>query len=230
MFEPLGGFLSFAVTDTGPGVPEDRADQLFQRFSQVDASSTRKHGGTGLGLAICKGLAEAMGGDIGAQSKVGEGSCFWFTIPAPELDVAAPIAAPPQGQIMLPAGCRILVADDNRINRDLVRAMLSPFDVELTEVVDGLGAVAAANAAPFDVILMDLRMPGLDGAGAARCIRTEDGPNATIPILAFSADVDQAQATGLFDGMVGKPLTGVNLLTAIAKAMAWPEDPLDDAA
>jgi PAS domain S-box-containing protein len=230
IFEPLGGFLSFAVTDTGPGVPEDRADQLFQRFSQVDASSTRKHGGTGLGLAICKGLAEAMGGDIGAQSKVGEGSCFWFTIPAPELDVAAPIAAPPQDQIMLPAGCRVLVADDNRVNRDLVRAMLSPFDVELTEVVDGLGAVAAANAAPFDVILMDLRMPGLDGAGAARCIRTEDGPNATIPILAFSADVDQAQATGLFDGMVGKPLTGANLLTAIAKAMAWPEAPLDDAA
>ena len=230
VFEPLGEFLTFAVTDTGPGIPDDRADQLFQRFSQVDASSTRTHGGTGLGLAICKGLAEAMSGDIGAQSKVGEGSCFWFTIPACELEVAAPIAAQPQDQVMLPAGCRILVADDNRINRDLVRAMLSPFDVELTEVVGGLGAVTTANAAPFDVILMDLRMPDLDGAGAARRIRTEGGPNVAVPILAFSADVDQAQATGLFDGMVGKPLAAANLLTAIAKAMAWPEDPLDDAA
>jgi PAS domain S-box-containing protein len=195
VFETAGGLLTFAVTDTGPGIPDEGAGRLFQRFSQVDASSTRRHGGTGLGLAICRGLAEAMGGEIGVRSKVGEGSCFWFTIPARELEVAAPIAVESQDQIMLPAGCRILVADDNRANRDLVRAMLSPFDIELTEAVDGLEAVTAASTAPFDIILMDLRMPGLDGAGAARRIRTEDGPNVAVPILAFSADIDQVQAT-----------------------------------
>ena len=229
-FESSSARLTFAVTDTGPGIAEDHAHRLFQRFSQVDASSTRRHGGTGLGLAICKGLAEAMGGEVGVRSKLGEGSCFQVTIPAPEVKALPSTGAEPEVPAALTTGCRILVADDNQTNRDLVRAMLSPFDIELTEAADGLGAVAAANAAPFDLILMDLRMPGLDGAGAARRIRTEDGPNAAIPILAFSADVDQVPATGLFDGLVGKPVAGASLLAAITKAMAWPEEPFDDAA
>ncbi|KQV55647.1 MULTISPECIES: PAS domain S-box protein [unclassified Caulobacter] len=218
-FDPLGERLTFTVTDTGPGVPDDRVDCLFRRFSQVDASSTRKHGGTGLGLAICKGLADAMGGDIGVRGAAGEGACFWFALPAPVVEAVAPVASE-QDEILLPAGCRILVADDNRTNRELVRAMLTPFDVELSEAVDGLGAVAAASRAPFDLILMDLRMPGLDGVGAARRIRTENGPNAAIPILAFSADVDQIEGSGLFDGVVGKPLAGASLLTAITRAIA----------
>ncbi|MGR4863914.1 PAS domain S-box protein [Caulobacter sp. LARHSG274] len=229
-FEPSTGLLTFAVSDTGPGIADAHADRLFQRFSQVDASSTRRHGGTGLGLAICKGLAEAMGGAVGLRSKLGEGSCFWVQIPARELAVIAPVPAEPCDPVTPPTGCRILLADDNRTNRELVRAMLSPFDIELTEVADGLGAVAAASAASFDIILMDLRMPGLDGAGAARRIRTENGPNAAIPIFAFSADVDKIQMNGLFDGLVSKPLAGAGLLAAINKALAWSEESLDDVA
>ena len=126
---------------------------------------------------------------------------------------------------------KVLLVDDSGTMRHVQRKALAELGItELTEAADGLGAVAAANAAPFDLILMDLRMPGLDGAGAARRIRSEDGPNAAIPILAFSADVDQVPANGLFDGLVGKPVGGASLLAAITKAMAWPEEPFDDAA
>ncbi|HWU13291.1 MAG TPA: PAS domain S-box protein [Caulobacter sp.] len=229
-FESRDQRLTFKVTDTGPGIAEDRVDRLFQRFSQVDASSTRKHGGTGLGLAICKGLAEAMDGEIGVRSRAGEGSCFWFAIPAPAMEALAEVMIPAQDAVDLPTGLRVLVADDNRANRDLVRAMLTPLAAEITEASDGHGAVAAAANASFDIILMDLRMPGLDGAGATQRIRGENGPNAAVPILAFSADLEHAQGSGLFDGVVGKPLAGANLLTAISRAMAWPEDPSDNPA
>jgi PAS domain S-box-containing protein len=229
-FEPASGLLTFSVSDTGPGIADADAARLFQRFSQVDASSTRRHGGTGLGLAICKGLAEAMDGAVGLRSTLGEGSCFWVQVPAPELGGVAPALVEPCHREAPPSGCRILLADDNRTNRDLVRAMLSPFDIELTEVADGLDAVAAASATRFDLILMDLRMPGLDGTGAARRIRTEHGPNAAVPIFAFSADVDKIQMNGLFDGLVSKPLTGASLLAAINQALAWVQGSLDDVA
>jgi PAS domain S-box-containing protein len=222
-YDARQGRLTYCVIDTGLGIPADRAAKLFQRFSQIDGSSTRKHGGTGLGLAICKGLAEAMGGEIGVRSQEGQGACFWFSIPAPEV---AAEAAPEHGEAhaVLYPGCRVLLVDDNATNRLLVRAMLSDFDVAITEAADGLEAVRLASAAPFDVILMDLRMPGLDGVGAARRIRCEDGLNAAAPIIAFSADVTEPQPPGLFDGAIAKPLTAASLINGIMRAVALPEE------
>jgi PAS domain S-box-containing protein len=217
-YDAANGRLSFAVVDTGPGIAPDQLKRLFQRFSQVDASTTRRHGGTGLGLAICKGLAEAMGGEIGAESVEGKGSRFWFWIPAEPVRAASPEASGRRAPA-LPSGCRILVADDNPANRDLARCLLEPLGAQVQEADGGAKAVECAALAPFDVILMDVRMPGLDGPAAMRKIRAGRGPNRRTPILAFSADVGSVGegdfvARG-FDGQVGKPLTALDLIGAI---------------
>ena len=219
--------LSVTVADTGPGIAPEDVDLLFRRFSQVDAGLTRKHGGTGLGLAICKGLVEAMGGQIGVVSVPGQGACFSFDIAAPyavglEIQVAPEAAAP-----LLPPSCRVLIVDDNPANRELVNAILTAMGAEVAEAVDGEEGVAAAAADPYDAILMDLRMPRLDGAQAAVRIRGGGGLNAATPIIAFSAD---ARPGGLgpgglgdiFDGAVSKPMTAAGLINALNTAMAAP--------
>lgn len=209
--------LHIAVEDSGAGMTKAQCGKLFQRFSQVDASSTRVHGGTGLGLAICKGLTEAMGGAISVQSKPGKGSVFAF-------EILAPIAQPEATKIVAPDladlhGARVLIADDNPVNRELVRAILTPFGVEVADVVDGQQAVLRATAEPFDLLLLDVRMPILSGPEAAEWIRRELGPNLAIPILAFTADVDVealSGSTGAFDGVVRKPLSPAELVAALA--------------
>lgn len=210
--------LFIAVKDTGIGI--DPADQvhLFKRFSQVEASRSRSRGGSGLGLVISKGLVEAMDGRIGASSKPGEGSTFWFAIPA-----VAPLrdedAGPDPEPIFEPvrSGGRILLADDNALNREMTRAILGVFDAEVVEARDGQQAVEAARAQAFDLILMDIRMPVLDGLDATRLIRAEPGPNQGAPILAFSADMD-FQLSDIFDGLVRKPITAAQLIQAVAGA------------
>ena len=223
-YDPATERLSFTVADTGPGLSEEQQARLFQRFSQVDASSTRRHGGTGLGLAICKGLVEAMGGEIGVTSREGGGARFWLWIAAPAAMDPGLAGVAPADLAGLPPGCRVLIADDNPVNRELAKAMLSPFEVQVAEARDGLEAVAQAMAMPFDVILMDLRMPGLDGREALARIRREDGPNRTAAILAFSADAGAVGGPDFvaegFDGEVGKPLTAAGLIGAMAAAMA----------
>ncbi|MFY8207969.1 MAG: PAS domain S-box protein [Caulobacter sp.] len=210
--------LNVAVIDTGAGIAPELQAKLFQRFSQVDASATRSHGGTGLGLAICKGLVAAMDGEIGVTSEVGRGSRFYFSIPAPR---AATIVLPdsPEIELTLPIGLRVLVADDNTANLDLVGAVLRGLGVEVTTAGDGQSAVDIASGAPFDAILLDLRMPGLDGPATASAIRYGRGANAEVPILAFSADVTSPLDRSLFDGLIAKPIDTGALLKALLAAL-----------
>nr|WP_249778334.1 PAS domain S-box protein [Phenylobacterium glaciei] len=222
-----GGTLRVEVIDTGAGIPSDKQDRLFQRFSQVDGALTRAHGGTGLGLAICKGLVEAMGGQIGADSVVDQGSRFWFTIPAPLAQ--APQATLDGSAATQPTfvGVRVLVADDHPANRELARLFLAGVGAEVTEACDGEEAVALAAEQPFDVILMDIRMPRLDGPGALRAIRAAPGPNDATPILAFTADAEhesQLLAAG-FQDVVAKPLQPGVLIAAVARASDFTPQP-----
>jgi PAS domain S-box-containing protein len=217
--------LKVEVVDTGGGIPADKIASLFQRFSQIDGSLTHA-GGTGLGLAICKGLAELMGGGIGVESSPGSGSRFWFTVPAP---TALPVEASAQHAALArlsALGVRVLVVDDHPANRQVASLYLSGIGAEVTEAVDGEEAVALAAQWPYDVILMDLRMPRLDGPSALKRIREKGGLNDGAPILAFTADadaddtlIDRLRAMG-FDGLVSKPIDARALLDAVAAAAA----------
>jgi PAS domain S-box-containing protein len=214
--------LQVSVVDQGPGLSPDQQALLFLRFSQIDGSMTRRHGGTGLGLAICRGLVEAMGGTIGVESALGLGARFHFEIPAARAEAAE--IAQAEETAVFPQGARVLVVDDHRVNRELVRAILGPLGAELTEADNGVEAVAKARTGAFDLILMDLRMPDLDGTGAMQAIRAGGGPNAATPILAFSADADGAgearrRAQG-FDGDILKPLIPANLIALAAHHLA----------
>jgi hypothetical protein len=153
------------VEDTGAGISAEQQTKLFQRFSQVDASSTRKHGGTGLGLAICKGLTEAMGGGIAVSSLPDEGTVFSFHIAAPVAVGLASRVVRARARTRRPGldGLRVLVVDDNSVNRELARTVLEHMGAEVAEASGGRGAIEAAAVEPFDCILMDLRMPGVSG-------------------------------------------------------------------
>ncbi|WP_425997341.1 MASE1 domain-containing protein [Caulobacter sp. DWR1-3-2b1] len=216
-YDTAGERLGVAVIDTGQGIAEEDRTLLFMRFSQVDATIRRQHGGTGLGLAISKSLVEAMGGEIGVESQAGQGARFFFDLYAPirALDVAEDQAPPPS----LPTGCRVLVVDDNAANRELVRTVLEAFDAHVSEAVDGEEGVIAAEAEQFDIILMDLRMPRLDGVQAAQRIRAGQGPSAGAPIVAFSADVSSGSPGAVFNGSVSKPMTVESLIGAISKLL-----------
>jgi len=212
------GRLSYRVTDTGPGLDGAAQAKLFQRFSQVDASVSRAHGGSGLGLAISRGLVEAMGGAIGVESRPGAGATFWFEIPAPPAEAEAEDAGVTL-DIATFAGLRVLLVDDNAANRELVGSLLTPLGVVLTTADGGEAAIQLTEVQAFELILMDLRMPGVDGWTAARAIRTGDGLNRDTPMLAFSADItaDDAQALAVFEGIVRKPIEMAGLLLAIAR-------------
>jgi len=212
--------LKIQVADTGPGIPAERRNRLFQRFSQVDGSVSRHHGGTGLGLAICKNLVKLMGGEIGVDSEEGKGSVFWFTIAAPTASAAMePEEAIAQSREMKPS--RILVVDDVSVNRELVRAMLEPLGHTFVEACNGAEAVEAALRETFDLILMDLQMPGMDGVSAAKAIRASSPANKLTPILALSANVlpDHlaACAAAGMDDHIGKPIQPLRLLTKVAE-------------
>jgi PAS domain S-box-containing protein len=223
-YDEANGGLSFVVRDTGAGIPEDRLDRLFKRFSQIDGAVTRS-GGTGLGLAICKGIVEGMGGSIGVESEVGVGSGFLFSVPAPRAELAAAPGADPGPETVAVGGVRVLVADDHPTNRELVGLILAGVGAEVTEAEDGQAAAELAATWPYDVILMDLRMPRLDGVDALARIRSEPGPNHATPILAFTADADEATNAKLltlgFQDVVSKPVSPDALISAVARATAF---------
>jgi len=216
------GAVAISVTDTGPGLDEEAQAILFQRFTQIDGSMTRRHGGTGLGLAICRGVAEAMGGSISVESRLGEGATFRLTLPAPAVEAPQELAG--EDAPLSIEGTRVFLVDDNATNRELGRRILEAAGAEVHEAADGLEALERLAMLPVDVVLMDLRMPNLDGRGALARLRATPGPNQDVPVLAFTADAD-VQADGEldgFDGLVRKPIQPLEMYQAIAAATQWP--------
>jgi signal transduction histidine kinase/DNA-binding response OmpR family regulator len=247
--------LRFSVKDTGIGIPAEKQGLLFNKFSQVDASSTRRYGGTGLGLAIARQLTEMMGGEIGMQSEQGQGTTFWFILRleiAQEHDEAAGIetvADAGAGAAVTPAagnGTHILVVDDNEVNRLVAEGMLKTMGLHTGAAANGAAALAALASERYDLILMDVQMPVMDGLEATRRIRIQESdkksevhpsegspisdlrPQATgrIPIIAMTAhamqgDREKCLAAGM-DDYIAKPITRKALTDVLAQWIVMP--------
>jgi signal transduction histidine kinase/DNA-binding NarL/FixJ family response regulator len=228
-----GTKMRVEVSDTGIGMSRDVMDKLFLDFTQADSSISRRYGGTGLGLAIAKRFVGLMGGEIGCDSKVGHGSTFWFEIPLTPSVTAAPATANATGEArndlhaVIAAMSRrpaILLAEDNETNRAVVRGLLQKLDIDIEEAEDGEIAVAAAARRKFDLILMDMHMPKLDGCGAARAILSPGGINASTPVFAVTAnafreDHDEALGAGM-QGFLAKPFKPFELYQLVASALS----------
>lgn len=216
-----GECVLFQVRDTGIGIPPEAMPRLFTRFSQTDASMTRRFGGTGLGLAICRELVTGMGGDIGADSHPDTGSRFWFTLPLTTGPAAGPATAPqPADGLPALAPLHILVAEDNALNQLIIRGLMERHGHRLDFVDDGAKAVTAVESGRFDLVLMDIQMPVMDGLEATRAIRQLPAGQ-DLPIIALTANAMQGDreiylAAGMNDH-VTKPIDLPALLAAIAR-------------
>ena len=215
--------LDFVVTDTGIGMDETAISQLFTRFAQADAVPPRRQGGTGLGLEISRELARLMGGDIVVRSRLGEGSRFTFRMPA--VPVAANLLPSPGAGSARDGSARalqVLVAEDHPVNRQYMAALLENLGHDAHFCVNGVEAVQAARERNFDLVLMDLQMPELDGLGATRAIRAlQDPTRSTVPIVALTADAfDETRERCLIAGMndfLTKPVSPQKLATSLRR-------------
>jgi CheY-like chemotaxis protein/HPt (histidine-containing phosphotransfer) domain-containing protein len=218
--------LRFEVRDTGIGISEAARARLFTRFSQADSSTTRKFGGTGLGLAICKQLAEFMGGEIGVVSQPGRGSAFFFTVRCQLGEAPAePHASEADATSSLGTRkLRVLVAEDNSVNQLFIKMMLVRLGHFVDVVANGAEAVDAVKRVPYDLILMDIQMPEMDGPTATKVIRQLDRSISRIPIIALTANAMLGQreeylCAGM-DDYVSKPIERSLLLAAMARVTA----------
>jgi CheY-like chemotaxis protein len=212
------------VEDTGIGIPDEVLPNLFTHFTQADSSTSRKYGGTGLGLAICRQLAEIMGGETGVESKPGKGSTFWFSVRCRRAQSAAAVAdqtAAEQQRLQPRPGLRVLVVEDNQVNQKLVSALLKKFDCHVDLVGNGLDAVGAVQRVAYDLVLMDVQMPEMDGPTATRAIRALPGTAARVPIIALTANAMAGQREEYLDaGMddyVSKPIQVSELAAAMVR-------------
>lgn len=226
--------LKFDVIDTGIGIEKNLQEKLFGDFVQADASISRNYKGTGLGLSICKRLVTLMNGEIGIESKPGEGSRFWFTLPYQPVEPDSAGLEDQRGTNESPDESRplsILVAEDDDINQIIIRAVLEKMGHEPTFVFNGSEAVDAIVLDRFDLILMDIRMPVMSGVDATRKIRGLDSSVKNIPIVALTADIMADNKKSYFDagmnGCVGKPIDLNELSTAIKRALGETIKPLE---
>jgi signal transduction histidine kinase/DNA-binding response OmpR family regulator len=214
--------MRVSVQDNGPGIPQDKLDLLFRKFSQVDASTTRKYGGTGLGLAISKQLVELMGGSIGVESRPGEGSTFWFTLPL-TLD-AQPHAAP------VPAAdlkdLRVLIVDDNEVNRRVLHKQITSWGMRDGSFSSGEQALEGLRAArqsgdPYHFAILDYQMPGMDGATLARAIKSDPAIRGTVLVMLTSVghwDTVRHTESASIDACLSKPVRQSQLFNTLATA------------
>jgi signal transduction histidine kinase/DNA-binding response OmpR family regulator/HPt (histidine-containing phosphotransfer) domain-containing protein len=217
--------LEFRVTDTGIGIPQDRVGALFQAFTQVDASTTRKYGGTGLGLAICKRLVEMMGGEIGVDSVVGRGSSFWFTVPAPLAELAPMLGAVDATVLQ---GCRVLVVDDHETNVRVLTRQLQLWGMQVSSADSGraaLEALAQAQTASAgnlpDVVITDMHMPEMDGVTLAQTIKANAAWAAVPLVLLTSGFMPPGhEAAQLFAARLLKPTRQKQLFDTVARCIA----------
>ena len=227
----IDGALELKVRDTGLGIPAAMADQVFDKFVQVDASATRRFGGSGLGLTVCRNLVSLMKGHIRLQSSEGEGSTFTVKLPLPRSG-----ALPPEPGARLPShasplGLRVMAAEDNETNQRVLKALLGSAEIEPFMVANGRDAVDAWKAAPWDLVLMDIQMPVLDGVTATKQMREIERREGRTraPIIALTAKAmahHEAEylAAGM-DAVVGKPINLVKLIEAMDAALGPAEAP-----
>jgi CheY-like chemotaxis protein/anti-sigma regulatory factor (Ser/Thr protein kinase) len=225
-----GGGVRIAVSDTGIGIAPDRVAKLFGKFVQADSSTTRKFGGTGLGLSICRELCTAMGGDISVTSELGVGSTFIADLPlargapADTFVEALSQALEPSGRRAPDTAMRVLAAEDNEVNQLVLKTLLAQVGIEPCIVANGAEAVAAFTQGPWDLILMDVQMPVMDGPTATRAIRElelRSGMSPT-PIVALTANAMSHQVEGYraagMTSILAKPIEVAKLYETLAEA------------
>jgi len=221
------GLIRLSVTDSGSGFGQDAKARVFGRFQQADDSITRRFGGTGLGLAICSDLVALMGGTIDCESQAGVGSTFWVELPLAAVGQQRQSRQPVAGNELPDRPLRVLLADDHPTNRKVAELMLAGL-AEVVSVADGQAAVDAALSSPFDLILMDMQMPVMDGLTAVRRIRASGTPAQDVPIVMMTANalpehLDASREAGA-DIHLSKPITAASLLGAMNEAFDRRED------
>jgi signal transduction histidine kinase/DNA-binding NarL/FixJ family response regulator len=231
--EQEGGthLITMIIVDTGIGMDHDAVGKLFSVFSQADDSTSRRFGGSGLGLAISRQLARAMGGDIVVESKLGRGSSFCLTFKAhtavaqfAAVQELNPAAGPIAGASSAIAGSRILLVDDNTVNRQVLKLFLKPFALTICEAVNGQDALEALRRAPFDLVLLDVHMPVMDGCETIMTIRSSGDAWHNVPVIALTADAmsgdrERYLSIGMTD-YLSKPIDQRELISKMTAALA----------
>jgi CheY-like chemotaxis protein len=220
------GAWEFVVSDSGIGFDAAAKTRIFDRFAQADDSITRSYGGSGLGLSICVELVRAMGGELAASSVVGEGSSFAFALSLATAQAARAAEQPAQRARAI----RVLLAEDHPVNRKVIELILEEIGVELVSVCDGRQALEAFASAPFDLVLMDMQMPVMDGLSATREIRALEQRlhRRACPLIMLTANVLPEHLRASFeagaDRHLGKPIEAARLLSAMDEVLsACPE-------